>query len=125
MHDLESEALVPPEVSTQARRILRRALGNLGECGERGYALGWLLEAHTVGCMNDIFTENQKMDMLYTAYLMYVNDGRSVVMGDPGEGAFVSATPVEDGPGKMGSQELVELGSHRRKRLPAKGKKRK
>lgn len=120
----EDLAGVPPDVTTQARRILRKALADPNECGERGYALGWLLEAHTVGCVSDAIPNDQKLDILYAAYLQHVNDGASVVMGDPGEGAFVSARPVEDRPQKMGASDLIELGGRRKKRVKVKGRKR-
>ena len=88
--------------------------------------MGWILEAHTVGCVSDAVPGEKKLDILYTLFLQYVNDSRSVVMGDPGEGAFVSATEVADTKDHMGASDLIELGrrgnGRHKNRYPGKSK---
>lgn len=99
---------IPPAAMTQARHLLRAALANPADC-ESGLAMGWWIEAHTMFCKGD--------DEYVSLYEKYVNDGISVILGDPGEGAFVSATPVAGTQYQMGAEELIELGSKARKRV--------
>jgi DNA polymerase (family 10) len=101
-----------PDVQTMARRVLRNALNDPSRCGESGLAFGWWVEAHTIGCAED------DPDRFFGLYDAFSNDGASVVIGDPGEGVFVSVTPAGGIKYELGAEELVELGAKARRRTP-------
>jgi len=63
-------------------------------CGTSKVMDGFWIETHTIGCRNSADTpEENWWDEHYEIYDEYSKDGISTVIGDPGDGKFVTITP--------------------------------
>lgn len=103
-HDPFDFAALPPDVITQARRALGDALRDPGSCPYLGVYFGWWVEAHTPGCLAEAGEPDaDRPAALAALFDVYLRDGASFVMGDPSQGAFVSATPHELRPSGLGA----------------------
>ena len=93
---LMSEAITVP-VIRMAKKMLADVSENPMRCGTSTVVDGYWIETHTLGCRNAADEpENQWWDSHGKIYDEYRNDGISVVMGDPSDGAFVTVTPQRE-----------------------------
>lgn len=102
-----------------ASRLLNDAGRNINACGESIVAVGYTVESHTLGCR----IEAGDADILEAHWKIwdeYSNDGKSIVIGDPADGVFVSITPVKNQRATMGAEMLIELGRRVKKTIPLK-----
>lgn len=83
---------VPPSVIQVAQKMLGEVKPEA--TGDSTVVDGYWIETHTLGCRNAADEpEETWWDGLYEFYDQYTNDGRSVVLGDPTDGKFVTITP--------------------------------
>jgi len=110
--------LFHPEVQKFAKRLLGAGLENPYRCGESGVAMGYWVESHTLGCRLEA-GDQDLWDAHMAIWDEYSQDGKSLVVGDPMDGVFVTVTPTKDIPGaSMGAEMLIELGRRVKKTIP-------
>ncbi len=113
--DLE---LFHPEVQKFAKRLLGEVLENPYRCGNSGVVMGYWVESHTLGCRREA-GDPDLWAAHWAIWEEYSKDGKSLLIGDPADGAFVSITPTKDVPGaSMGAEMLIELGRRVKKTVP-------
>lgn len=105
---------VPPDVVTEARRVLDQALLDLSACPLAGSAFGWWIQGHTQACLAGL-PDGGTPEAWMALYDVHLRDGASIVMGDPRIGAFVSMTPQAPRPELGASWEEPFLGQVRKK----------
>lgn len=97
---------LPFATQAAAWKLLRDAKSNVNACGNSGVAVGYWVESHIIGCRDEAGASD--------LWDKYSNDGVSVLIGDPADGAFVSITPQRDRKATMGAEMLIELGRAKR-----------
>lgn len=108
---------LPPDTQRIAKRLLAEARDNPALCGVTGMSMGYWVESHTIGCRNEAGDEDL-WGSHWAVWDEYANDGKSVLIGDPADGVFVSITPTKDHPATMGAEMLIELGRRVKKTFP-------
>jgi len=110
--------LLHPEVQKAAKRLLGDGRASPYRCGESGVVMGYWVESHTLGCRVEA-GDADIWDAHLAIWDEYSKDGHSILVGDPGDGVFVSITPVKDYPqASLGAEMLIELGRRVKKTIP-------
>lgn len=94
-HDPFYVMVLPIAVRSVAQAMLARALENVDRCGESRSIERFSLESHTLGCRYEA-GDADPWDVHWRIFDEYAADGVSFIMGDPGDGAFVTVTPPRD-----------------------------
>jgi len=105
---------LPITTQGEAFRLLRLAQKNINACGDSTVAVGYWVESHTIGCRDEA-GDIDRWAAHWEFWEKYSNDGVSVLIGDPADGAFVSITPQKNRKATMGAEMLIELGRVKRK----------
>lgn len=102
-----------------AKRLLGYARAKPYVCGDTGLIMGYWVESHTIGCRNEAGDEDI-WAAHYAIWDEYSKDGKSILIGDPADGVFVSITPRKEHSATMGAEMLIELGRRVKKTMPLK-----
>lgn len=98
-HDATDVSKVPNEVLGLAAKMLQAAAENTARCGITKSFGGFALESHTLGCRDAAGDDASDFwDKHWEIYDDYTADGISFVIGDPGDGVFVTITPQRKNP---------------------------
>jgi len=85
---------LPAPVRYQAEAMLARTLEDVDRCGESRSFGGFALESHTLGCRREA-GDADPWEAHWRIFDDYAGDGFSRIMGDPGDGAFVTVNREE------------------------------
>lgn len=108
---------LPIMTQATAWRLLREAERDVNACGDSGLSIGYWVESHTIGC-RDEGGDIDRQAAHWELWHKYSQDGASILIGDPGTGAFVSITPQKSHKATMGAEMLIELGRRVKKTVP-------
>lgn len=91
----DQKAAVPPSVVRRAIQLYGEVKSRPNRVGDTDVVDGFYIETHTLGC-RDAADEPEEnwWDSHHAIYDEFTNDGKSIVAGDPGEGVFVTITPL-------------------------------
>jgi DNA polymerase/3'-5' exonuclease PolX len=82
--------------------------------------MGYWVESHTLGCRHEAGDEDI-WPAHWAIWDEHSKDGKSLLIGDPADGAFLSITPTKDQyHATMGAEMLIELGRRVKKTVPLK-----
>lgn len=113
---MEFEEL-PLDTQAAATKALREAQKSPYRCGDTGVAVGYWVESHTLGCRN-VAGDPDLWEGHWELWDQYSKDGKSILIGDPADGVFVSITPLKDRSASMGAEMLIELGRRVKQTIP-------
>lgn len=103
-HDPYDESQIPAPVLGRAQELLSEALADPRKCGLSTLFEGYTVETHTLGCRSEAGdAPEDEWDQHYKIWDDYTSDGKSWVIGDPGDGVFVTITPTRKLGAKMGN----------------------
>lgn len=114
MEDLPELEGLPAETITAARNMLAEGRRNVYQCGDTGVFGGYWVESHTLGCRKEA-GDPDLWHAHWAVYDEYEKDGKSLLVGDPADGVFISISPIKLA--GMGAELLIELGRRIKKTI--------
>jgi hypothetical protein len=92
-----TEDRLPEDVQAAGRNLLERVAHNPNLIGDSTVVRHIWIETHTLGCRNAADTADEdQVDEHLAIHAEYLNDGVSLVVGDPESGVFLTYTPQTD-----------------------------
>jgi len=93
--DCPEATRLPAAVVAAVQALYDRVEGHPHRIGDTANVEDYVIETHTLGCRNAADDpEDTWYERHWEIYDEYSADGESILLGDPGDGIFVTITPL-------------------------------